>query len=63
MKKEDYTVDTLLDVLECYRLWILKNGDEYPAAVLSDIEASTRGILKTCGANNRIKKYMEVKQC
>ena len=62
MKKEDYTIETLLDVLECYRLWILKSGTDFPTVVLSDIEASTRGILKTCNYNKRIKKYMEGKQ-
>lgn len=59
MKKEDYTIETLLDILECYRLWILKSGEEFPRAILSDIEASTRSILETCNYDKRIKKYME----
>lgn len=56
MKKEQYTINDFLDILECYRHMILKNGDEFPTVVLSDIEASTRGILKTFNYYKRIKK-------
>ena len=58
MKKEDYTINDFLDILECYRIMILRDGKNYPGAVLSDIEASTRGILQTFNYNKRIKKYM-----
>lgn len=55
IKKEDYSIDDFLDILECYRCMILRSGREYPSVVLSDIEASTRGILKTFNYNKRIK--------
>ena len=62
MKKEDYTINDFLDILECYRMMILRDGKKYPGAVLSDIEASTRGILEMFAYNKRIKKYLEGKQ-
>ena len=62
MNKNDYTIEDFLDILECYRLMILKSGKEYPGAVLSDIEASTRSILKLFNYDKRVKKYMEGKQ-
>lgn len=61
-KKELWTIEDFLDILECYRLWILKSGEEFPTVVLSDIEASTRAILRNFGYDKRVKKYMEGKQ-
>jgi hypothetical protein len=48
LKKADYTVDVLLDVLGSYRRMIERSGGEFPTVVLSDIKASVTGILKTC---------------
>ena len=56
MKKEQYSINDFLDILESYRNMILRSGKEYPTVVLSDIEASTRGILKTFNYHNRIKE-------
>lgn len=55
MKKEDYTINDFLDILECYRCMILKDGKKFPSVVLSDIEASTRGILKIFNYSKRLK--------
>ena len=59
MKKEDYTINELLDIIECYRMMILKDGLKYPTVVLSDIEASTRHILRVCNYSKRIKTEEE----
>lgn len=56
MNKNDYTINDFLDILESYRKMILRSGKEYPGVVLSDIEASTRGILKLFDYRNRIKE-------
>lgn len=56
MKKEEYTIADFLDILESYRNMILKSGEEFPRAVLSDIEASTRHVLQIFDYHNRIKK-------
>lgn len=56
IKKEDYTINDFLDILECYRVMILRDRETCPSVVLSDIEASTRGILKLFNYSNRIKE-------
>ena len=56
MNNNEYTINDFLDILESYRKMILRSGKEYPTVVLSDIEASTRGILKTFNYHNRIKE-------
>lgn len=47
MKAEDYNKDVLLDVLGSYRRQILRDNNEYPTVVLSDILGSIDAVLST----------------
>ncbi len=56
MRKNAYTKETLLGVIESYLKQIERSGKEYPTAVLSDLETSMRYVLK-------VNEYKEYKQC
>ncbi len=46
MKKTEYTRAELLDVLRSYKRQIERDGGEFPAVVLDDIEKSITHVLK-----------------
>ena len=56
MKKEQYTVPVLLDVIASYQRMIERSGKEYPTVVLSDIDASIKAVLRVCEYNGRYAK-------
>ena len=56
MKKEQYTVPVLLDVIASYQRMIERSGKEYSTVVLSDIDASIKSVLRVCEYNGRYAK-------
>ena len=47
-KKEVYTADVLLDIMESYKKSIDGAAGKYPEAVLSDISVSLDFVLQNC---------------
>lgn len=48
IKKEEYTADVLLDILQGYKRQIERDNGRHPSAVLSDILASVNYVLENC---------------
>ena len=44
-----FTEQELLDILRCYKIMILRNGNDFPTVVLDDIEKSISSVLRTAG--------------
>lgn len=58
MKKEEYTKEVLLDVMGSYLGQINRSGKEYPTAVLSDLQASIKFVLKVNGYDGKYKNEL-----
>ena len=53
-----YTNNELLDILGAYLTQINRHGDNYPTAVISDIEASIKYVLKINNYNGKYKNQL-----
>lgn len=54
-KAEEITKDVLLDIMGSYLRQISRDKGEYPVAVLSDLRASMKSVLKKCNYDGKYK--------
>lgn len=52
--KNEYNKETLLNIMKSYLVMIERDGEKYPGAVLSDIKASMRFVLRQANRDDAI---------